>query len=716
MGFFSAEEAEQIMNGTQEKKFLNARRELEREYTESFANDFFYTYCDLPLSMILKHSRDIFSETYFGYDFYRKILQGRVYDTRIYGQEASKVNDYLIAARKSNLPKHQIEKYEELLEFLTESTNAYQNTTRALVLAAECVGGDHFITTVCDEIYELENENCGDDSLGQYTDMMDRIIESIYSVKSLYCKIPLAILVTLHYPKYIPYLREEIRRIMDVSPNQTDLSDVKRLQYVIRRMLSDFIILDQLKQVGYEDLLYSVLKLSGERDVAESICAHIAETKMREISDSLGETVIDGMPTPNDIEKFMENAEENPELITCRYDNLKRKLSLYEAAMDLVADYTQLKTSTDKLQWENVDDMINALESEIAFYEWEDDGTPNAIVRQHIMTSKDREAEETKRKAEKPTLLKSLRDKNQKADDSVETESELCEEIKRDIKTLGSFPSVDSYSDNEDLMKKLKAIRERMKGYESEIQENPEYARAKKLYEDLCDEMVAMDPQYESVDDVVERQMLLYLEEDSSDETEEPESSSGDKKKKSPLKRREKPKKPNTDLATKIQNKALDRAAKDEERMAKTGEKVQKLKNAGNAVSQTPKRVGDDISNFVKNFDKWDDNRRKKFILKPGFRHKIFKKFRKALELGVVAHMKLAWVPMLALLNHCSKLKDQRIRNELALELENEIKICEAKIDDANAEGDKKKKYELMRIKDKLEAEKTRVRINSKYV
>ena len=68
------------------------------------------------------------------------------------------------------------------------------------------------------------------------------------------------------------------------------------------------------------------------------------------------------------------------------------------------------------------------------------------------------------------------------------------------------------------------------------------------------------------------------------------------------------------------------------------------------------------------------------------------------------------------MLHHCSKIKDKRIRNELARELENEIHICEEKINDANSAGDNKSKYELMRIKDKLEAEKIRVRVNSNYM
>ena len=149
---------------------------------------------------------------------------------------------------------------------------------------------------------------------------------------------------------------------------------------------------------------------------------------------------------------------------------------------------------------------------------------------------------------------------------------------------------------------------------------------------------------------------------------------------------------------------------------ARLDEKMQKLKNAGNAISQRPKHVLERIGKSAKKLDKMDDNRRKEFMLKPGYRHKIFKQLRTALEYGLVAKIKLAWLPALALLRRLSKIKDRRIRNEVAMELESEIKICEEKINDANSQGDNKTKYELMRIRDKLVAEKIRVRTNSKYL
>lgn len=68
------------------------------------------------------------------------------------------------------------------------------------------------------------------------------------------------------------------------------------------------------------------------------------------------------------------------------------------------------------------------------------------------------------------------------------------------------------------------------------------------------------------------------------------------------------------------------------------------------------------------------------------------------------------------MINVISKQKDKRMVNELSAELDTEIRVCEEKIQDAGSRGDNKTKYELMRIRDKLKAEKTRVATNSKVI
>ena len=108
-----------------------------------------------------------------------------------------------------------------------------------------------------------------------------------------------------------------------------------------------------------------------------------------------------------------------------------------------------------------------------------------------------------------------------------------------------------------------------------------------------------------------------------------------------------------------------------------------------------------------------DDNRRKAYMIKPGTRKKYFRMLRIAITHYCVWAINPLMNIVLAICQKLSANKDIRIRNELTRELDTEIKVCEEKIEDARGKGDNQQKYKLMRIKAKLEAEKSRVGNNS---
>lgn len=168
--------------------------------------------------------------------------------------------------------------------------------------------------------------------------------------------------------------------------------------------------------------------------------------------------------------------------------------------------------------------------------------------------------------------------------------------------------------------------------------------------------------------------------------------------------------------ANRIQFKAMDAEVQQNKARATAKQKGQEVTNAVKAVAQLPMNVINDIKDQTHKLDEADDERRKKYMSEPGFRKKAFRNLKLAIVYGSAAKAKIAFVPVVTLCRHFSKVKDRRIRNELSKELDTEIKICEEKINDANASGDNNAKYQLMRIKSKLESEKVRVRLNSKYV
>ena len=97
-----------VLHGTDQRGFDRHRAELAQDYTESAARDFFYDYKDKPLSFILRNSRAIFSETYFGLAFYRDLIAIRLINPIAYPIELQKVKDFLKEAKDNKLPDSQI--------------------------------------------------------------------------------------------------------------------------------------------------------------------------------------------------------------------------------------------------------------------------------------------------------------------------------------------------------------------------------------------------------------------------------------------------------------------------------------------------------------------------------------------------------------------------------------------------------------------------------
>jgi hypothetical protein len=176
----------------------------------------------------------------------------------------------------------------------------------------------------------------------------------------------------------------------------------------------------------------------------------------------------------------------------------------------------------------------------------------------------------------------------------------------------------------------------------------------------------------------------------------------------------EKPQKRN--IFQRIQNKALDANVQFKKKVAEGRRNAMDARNAGKAVAKIPTSVTDSIKKTVDEWDELDDNRRKEYIIKPGVRKKYFK----ALKICIMHYGAFAINPVLnivlAICQRFSHTKDIRIRNELTRELKAEIKVTEEKIEDAKANGDNKQKYQLMRIRDKLEAELIRVGGNAKFI
>lgn len=666
-----------ILNGTLEKRFADGRRTLAEDFDESSANDFFYVYKDAPLSFILSHSRDIFSEPYYGYSFYRNIIVNAIICPTDYVVELEKVTKYIEEA-KGKVPQFQLTNYVELASLLEDMVDSYSFVSNIITKVKDSDNGELFLAEVFDALYDVfmcEQRDADDEKvLGHVSICKDYIAEAIFTSPSPYVAVALGFLITRKCPEYTSCLYDLTTRLCHPIKHPDAYGYSRRGINTIQYLMKSGFVVKALSRMPSKALLEKWMRIAAKKP--DDICPIPNAMEGIHIPYSPQNIRVEDIPL------VAEAIESDDNLVTARYDFLRYSAAKMEADCEMMEDNDFR---------ENAEDLLDEYEAQYLMLEWEDDGKPNAVIAGHIMTSKDRANSENTKRKDANTPINSLVTKNAESDKVAATETELCDKIKKSIEIARKVTPADTESEKQSNEETLSALRSDCKKYKEAIDAN-NYSTARKLYDELREEILAAD------NTVTEEFFTL------------------DNPSLSDFLGEEDDGKPKEDTATRLQNKAMDYAAKDTEKAAKNKETRQKLVNAANAVSQKPKRQIRGLKDFVASFDKWDENRRKKFMLKPGFRHKIFKHLRNAIILGAVSQVKLSLIPLLALCSHASKMKDNRIRTELTRELESEIKICDEKINDANAENDRAQKYELMRIRDKLEAEKVRVKINSKYI
>ena len=151
------------------------------------------------------------------------------------------------------------------------------------------------------------------------------------------------------------------------------------------------------------------------------------------------------------------------------------------------------------------------------------------------------------------------------------------------------------------------------------------------------------------------------------------------------------------------------------------GSNINRVKTAVNKVTDPLVAT---INKTIDNIKKMDSDERRERIITGQFRYKLFNTLTKAIAgvasgkliaIGVGASASSVIGPILALIGviasfAINKKLDEKERKKILQELESELTIVNEKIDDAKGDGAREKKYELMRIKQKLEKDIERIK------
>ena len=591
---------EKILNANPLKRLLIGYEKLKENFTKEAAYSYMSLYKDQPLSFLLENSELIFKEPYYGYDFYKTLMEGENVEYPLFHQydiEKGKVQNYL-DQNKGKMSVKQEGMYEDLLSCLKDQEEKFKNCkTVCGYLQGEYPQLNTDIPELCDDLYDY-NKCC---TRGE-RDAVSR------KIKDKLCNIP-----NSAYNLYAPFVNRATH-----DPSLIARSDMEEIK-------DASVFRGENYKSEFESYIESVFLVSKLFDDV------VYEESVREVPNVTIRSIFTGY--------HKESARE-------QINNI-----VTEHVSEMETFYASPKASVNKIFNDVLDDAIyeeefrEAKEYCLGLQKIAYDKLSDIILYEYLDTTD----------LESPVSSYSFFSENTTIEEAMQMIIEKVNEINEELSYI-------SEEEDNDLDKELEKYEKEFDEKNKDDDKNIDKSDAEKY---------------------------------------EP------KKVDAP-----KPK----NLSNKIQFKAQDAEVKQMKKMGEKELKGQERKNALKAVAQLPKNIIDNIKKQIHKVDEKDDERRIKYMTEPGFRKKAFRNLKLAIMYGSAAQIKLAFVPITALTRHFSKEKDRRIRNELLNKLETEIKICDEKINDANSEGDKNEKYQLMRIKAKLERERLRVRTNSRYI
>lgn len=165
------------------------------------------------------------------------------------------------------------------------------------------------------------------------------------------------------------------------------------------------------------------------------------------------------------------------------------------------------------------------------------------------------------------------------------------------------------------------------------------------------------------------------------------------------------------EISRKSQNKT-------EKKIRNIGGTIHEVKQAAhNAIDPMEKYIGQ----MMEKAKKEDSARRREILIKGGVAPKVLRWIKRSIPLIAGAAVGTV-VPAAAVISGISligliasdKMLDEKEKRKLMRELEDEIQICNEKIDDSRGDENKQKKYELIRIRNNLKRTQDRIRYNLK--
>lgn len=193
---------ERIINGTPDKRIVNAYNTLKNDYTEENAGRYKEVYSNEPISSILDNAEIIFSEPYFGTDFFIKLVEANscIWFTRyedIYNKISNFYDTYI--SKMNGVQK-------EKLAILQDTMH------RRLIESGNVINYAYYIR---DNIGDIESDLL--DAVSEEKTMVveDTIIENIDNIIVLFTYLPYV--ANVFHPETLDKIAEHLLEACDIN-------------------------------------------------------------------------------------------------------------------------------------------------------------------------------------------------------------------------------------------------------------------------------------------------------------------------------------------------------------------------------------------------------------------------------------------------------------------------------------------------------------------
>lgn len=348
-----------VLNSNPKKKLMIAFENLKKDYTEENAKEYMNLYKNQPLGFIIENSRYIFSEPFFGYEFYKDVIDNP-YAILIteYGNEYDKVSDFVDEYGKQ-MGLGQRTMYESLSTILKSKTKDYSNTITVLNHAFLNESVKTAYDNLIQLIYEHDSYVKNDKTNKEWTEMITEALSDIDSADVFYAITPY---LNKNFNGYISTNLNNYFSECTITNDRIDEGDWKKFiesVIIVSKLFHDDVYVEAVNSLyGHDKLMLSSLAVESVKDQINDLSIRYVGESSKESFDCFYSTPMDAVNKVFEDDNFYSIFKEDNEIIK------KERTKLRELSLSMIKEYVEI----DFYNSNNTEDIIEG-------YNFFEDGT-----------------------------------------------------------------------------------------------------------------------------------------------------------------------------------------------------------------------------------------------------------------------------------------------------------------------------------------------------